>query len=64
MIDEQNFFHQPVENNLKTHDDTWKIAIGRRDDCTAGCLLDYRYFNKYYKIIAIDLSKQQILDAD
>ena len=28
------------------------------------CLLDYNYFNKYYKMIAIDLSKQQALDAD
>ena len=27
-------------------------------------MLDYTYFKKYYKIIAIDLSKQQILDAD
>ena len=29
-----------------------------------GCLLDYTYFKKYYKLIAIDLSKQQKLDAD
>ena len=27
-------------------------------------LLDYSYFKKYYKMIAIDLSKQQALDAD
>ena len=26
--------------------------------CTAGNLLDYEYFSKYYKLIAIDLSKQ------
>ena len=25
---------------------------------------DYNYFQKYYKIIAINLSKQQALDAD
>ena len=29
-----------------------------------GCLLDYNYYKKYYKMIAIDLSKQQALDAD
>ena len=40
-----------------------KIAIVQRDDYTAGCLLDYTYFKKY-KMIAIDLSKQQALDAD
>ena len=28
-----------------------------------GCLLDYSYFNNYYKMIAIDLSKQQVFDA-
>ena len=27
-------------------------------------MLDYTYFKKYYKTIAIDLSKQQALDAD
>ena len=40
-----------------------KIASGQGHDCTTGCLLDYNYFKKY-KIIAIDLSKQQALDAD
>ena len=29
-----------------------------------GCLLDYPYFKKHYKRIAVDLSKQQVLDAD
>ena len=28
------------------------------------CLLDYNYFKNYYKMIAIDLSKQKALDAD
>ena len=30
----------------------------------ASCLLDYNYFNKFYKMIATDFSKQQALDAD
>ena len=29
-----------------------------------GCLLDYPYFKENYKLIAIDLSKQQALNAD
>ena len=29
-----------------------------------GCLLDYPYFKEQFKLIAIDLSKQQPLDAD
>ena len=27
-------------------------------------MLDYTYFKKYYKLIVIDLSKQQALDAE
>ena len=41
-----------------------KIATGQGDNYTTGCLLDYNYFKKHHKIIAIDLSKQQTLDAD
>ena len=37
---------------------------GEGDDYTTRCLLDYPYFKKYYKLITIDLSKQQTLDAD
>ena len=49
---------------FKTYENIRKIAIGQGDDYTTGCLLDYTYFKKYYKMIAIDLSKQQALDAD
>ena len=49
---------------MKTHDNIQKIATGQRDDYTTGCLLDYSYFNNYYKMIATDLRKQQALDAD
>ena len=41
-----------------------KIATGQGDDYTTGCLLDYSYFKNHCKMIAIDLSKQQALDAD
>ena len=47
-----------------TYENIRKIAAGQGDDYTTGCLLDYTYFKKYYKMIAIDLSKQQALDAD
>ena len=64
MIDRQNFFDQPIKNNSRTYDNIWKIATGQGDDCTTVFLLDYNYFNIYYKMIAIDLSKQQAIDAD
>ena len=53
-----------IENNLRTYDNIRKIARGQGDDDTTGCLLDYNYFNNYYKMIAIDLSKRQTLDTD
>ena len=53
-----------INNNFKTYGNIRKIATGRGDDYTTGCLLDYICFKKYYKMIAVDLSKQQALDAD
>ena len=64
MIDRKNLFDQPINNMIKTYGNIRKITIGQGDDYTTGCLLDYTYFNKYYKMIAIDLYKQQPLDAD
>ena len=52
------------ENILRTYRNIWKVATGQGDDCTTGCLLDYLHFEKYYKSIAIDLSKQENLEAD
>ena len=64
MINGDNFFDQPIENNKVTYDNIRKIATGQGDDYTTGCLLDYPYFANTYKMIAVDLSKQQALDAD
>ena len=64
MIDGKNFFDQPIKNDLKAYDNIRKISAGQGDDYTTGCLLDCPYFKKYYKLIAIDLSKQLKLDAD
>ena len=64
MIDGKNLFDQPINSDFKTYENIRKIATGQGDDYTTGCLLDYTYFKKYYKMIAIDLSKQQALDAD
>ena len=63
MIDGKNIFNQPIKNNKITYENR-KIPTGQGDDYTAGCLLDYSYFRDNYRMIAIDLSKQQALDAD
>ena len=64
MINGENFFDQPIKNNTVTYDNIRKIATGQEDDYTTGCLLDYSYSKDTYKMIAVDLSKQQALDAD
>ena len=58
MIDGKNFFDHPITNVIKTYENIRKTTIGQGDDYSTGCLLDYTYFKKYYKMIAIDLSKQ------
>ena len=63
MMNGQNSFDQPVKSDMRTYDNIRKIATDQRDDYTNGCLLDYPYFKDYYKMRAIDLSKQ-VLDAD
>ena len=54
---------QPIKNNKETYENR-KIDTGQGDHYTTGCLLDYPYFKDTYKMIAIDLSEQQALDAD
>ena len=51
-------------SHLTTYDNIWKIATGQGDDYTTDCLLDYPYFKDFYKMIVIDLSKQETADAD
>ena len=64
MVDGRNFFDQPIDSIAKTYENIRKVAIGHGDDYTTGCILDYSYFKENYKMIAIDLSRQQELDAD
>ena len=63
MIDGKNFW-STNKKWLKTYDNIRKISTGQVDDHTTGCLLDYPYFKKCYKLIGLDLTKQEKLDAD
>ena len=49
--------------SIKTEEEAYEeiIDISRNNEYTTGNLLDYDYFKNYYKLIAIDLSKQQVL---
>ena len=63
-IDSRNFYDQAINDSIKQYDEIRKISTGQGDDYTTGCLLDFTYFEKNYRLIAIDLSKQKALDAD
>ena len=56
MTDGKNIFDHPVTSNVGTQDKICEILAGQGDDCTTGPLLDYNYFHKHNKMIAIDLS--------
>ena len=64
MTNKKNFFEKPVKSDTATYDNIQKIVAGQGDDYAAGSLMDYNYFNKHYKIIAIDLSNQKAFYAD
>ena len=64
MIDGKRFFDQSIKNNKVTYENIRKTTTGQGDNYTTGCLFDYTYFKNHYKMIAIDLRKQQVLDAD
>ena len=53
---------QPIKNNKATYENIRKITTGQGDDYATK--LNYQYIKDYYKMIAVDLSKQQALDAD
>ena len=53
-----------LKNNKIIYENIRKNATDQGDDYKTGCLLDYAYFKDNYKMLAIDISKQQALNAD
>ena len=56
-IDGRNFYDQPINNLIKQYGEVRKILKGQGDDYTTGCLLDFSYFEKNCRLIAVYLSK-------
>ena len=57
-IDGRNFYDQPINDSIKQYDEIRKISTGQGDDYATGCLLDFHYFEKNYRLNAADLTKQ------
>ena len=62
IIDKLAFFDLPIKTEEEAYEKI--IDISKNDEYTTGNLLDYDYFRNYYKLIAIDLSKQQVLQEN
>ena len=56
LSDGKSFFNMPLKNKEETYEQI--IELARNNDYATGNLLDYEYFSKHYRLIAIDLSKQ------
>ena len=63
-IDGRNFYDQSINDLIKQYDEVRKISTGQGDDYTTGCLLDFAYFEKNYRLTVADLSKKKALGAD
>ena len=59
IIDGINFYHNPIESDIEKYKELKKVMIGKGEDYTTESLLDYNYFDKHYKLVAVDLSKQK-----
>ena len=64
IIDGRNFYDNPIESDIDKYRELKKVMIGKGEDYTTRSLLDFDYFKKHYKLVAVDLSKQKELDAD
>ena len=62
IIDKLAFFYLPIKTEEEAYEKI--IDISRNNEYTTGNLLDYDYFKKHYKLIAIDLNKQQVLQEN
>ena len=64
IIGGRNFYDNPIESDIEKYRELKKVMTGKGEDYTTGSLLDFNYFDKHSKLVAVDLSKQKELDAD
>ena len=64
IIDGINFYDNPIKSDIEKYRELKKVMVGKGEDYTTGSLLDYNYFKKHCKLVAVNLSKQKELNAD
>ena len=58
IINGKNFYDQPIDSDIKRYEEIRKPTTGQSEDYTTGYLLDYDYVKNHYKLIAVNLSRQ------
>ena len=62
IIDGRNFYDNPIESDIEKYRELKKVVIGKGEDYTTGSLLDFDYFKKHYKLVAVASSNYWVLE--
>ena len=63
ITDGRNFYDNPIESDIEKYRELKKVMIGKGEGYSTGSLSDFNYFDKHYKLVAVDSSKRKELDA-
>ena len=64
VINGKIFYDQPIDSDIKRYEEISKLTTGQGEDYTTACLLDYDYIKNHYRLIAVDLNRQNESEAD
>ena len=64
IIDGRNFYDNPIESDIEKYRELKKSNDWKRRRLYYRIFVGFYYFDKHYKLVAVDLSKQKELDAD
>ena len=64
IINGKNCSDQAIDSDIKQYREVRKLTAGKAEDYTNRYLLDYDHIKTYYRLIAVDLSRQKELDTD
>ena len=64
IVSRENFCDQPIDPDTKQNEEIRKLTRWLSEDYATGCLLDYEYMKNHCRLITVDLSRQEKLDAD
>ena len=58
ITDEKNFYEKAVDSDIKWFEEIGKLTAGQGEDYTTRCLLDYNFIKNHYRLMIVDLSRQ------